>query len=554
MPQLETHRWARETESALNEARSAIAESRSDDVRRLVEELPSTIGSEDAPVSLAFAGQYSAGKSTILKALTGRNDIATGAGITTVQTHRYDWDGVAVVDTPGIHTSIRPDHDATAYAAIGNSDLLVFVITNELFDSHLAEHYRKLTIDRDKGHETILVVNKMGRHARGNTPESQGVIAEDLRAPLHPFTPEQLRITFTDAESALEAQSETDPEFRAMLTEQGNLPSLIANLNDLVREKGLNARHTTALYAIDQVLQTAIQLEPTEDTDADNLILIYNRNIRAITDAKRDLETAIRTTLQDADDKIRAVGSDLSEHFYPDSKEDKLERAVDEAERQVGEIVKQLGREIERRAEETLPTLGNRLNGIESSDLYKETLRNINSRRQSRDWSGAFRVAAEGVERLAGLAGKFSAGDAHRTILNIGHRIGYRFRPWQAVKMAGFVGRASRFLPLLGVAIEIGVVVLSDHQEERNRRELAKIRQDIRVKFADIGAEVREAFTDESQQVIKEMLDDPLERAIHERDELNRQRQVQNAHLERLNAASVTVSALIRRIHEESDG
>ena len=86
---------------------------------------------------------------------------------------------------------------------------------------------------------------------------------------------------------------------------------------------------------------------------------------------------------------------------------------------------RQLGREIERRAEEILPTLGNRLNDIESSDLYKETLRNINSKRQSRDWSGAFRVAAEGVERLAGLAGKFSAGDAHRAILNIGHLFGY---------------------------------------------------------------------------------------------------------------------------------
>lgn len=34
-------------------------------------------------IKLVFAGQYSAGKSSILKMLTGRNDIAIGAGITT---------------------------------------------------------------------------------------------------------------------------------------------------------------------------------------------------------------------------------------------------------------------------------------------------------------------------------------------------------------------------------------------------------------------------------------------------------------------------------------
>ena len=36
-------------------------------------------------IRLVFAGQYSAGKSSILKMLTGKTDIAIGAGITTQQ-------------------------------------------------------------------------------------------------------------------------------------------------------------------------------------------------------------------------------------------------------------------------------------------------------------------------------------------------------------------------------------------------------------------------------------------------------------------------------------
>ena len=101
-------------------------------------------------IRLVFAGQYSAGKSSILKMLTGREDIAIDAGITTQETHSYNWDGIEIVDTPGIHTQLRPDHDQISYEAIASADMLVFVITNELFDSYIADHFRKLAIDKDK--------------------------------------------------------------------------------------------------------------------------------------------------------------------------------------------------------------------------------------------------------------------------------------------------------------------------------------------------------------------------------------------------------------------
>lgn len=72
--------------------------------------------------------------------------------------------------------------------------MLVFVVTNELFDSYLAEHFRKLAIDKDKAGEMILVVNKMDRASDGNTEIQQNVIREDLRKVLTPYTPEQLNL------------------------------------------------------------------------------------------------------------------------------------------------------------------------------------------------------------------------------------------------------------------------------------------------------------------------------------------------------------------------
>ena len=172
--------------------------------------LPNSIYVDDKPIELVFAGQYSAGKSSILKMLTGRKDIAVGEGITTQQTHTYNWNGVNLIDTPGIHTTLRPDHDEISYAAIANADMLVFVITNELFDAHLAQHFRKLAIERDKAAEMVLVVNKIERG--GNTRERQDTIRDDLRKVTTPYTPEDMRMSFVSAESYIDSCTEEDEE------------------------------------------------------------------------------------------------------------------------------------------------------------------------------------------------------------------------------------------------------------------------------------------------------------------------------------------------------
>ena len=45
----------------------------------------------NAKISIAFVGQYSAGKSTILKALTGNADIVTDSDISTSEVMCYPW-------------------------------------------------------------------------------------------------------------------------------------------------------------------------------------------------------------------------------------------------------------------------------------------------------------------------------------------------------------------------------------------------------------------------------------------------------------------------------
>jgi ribosome biogenesis GTPase A len=62
---------------------------------------------ENGILTVAFIGQYNAGKSTTISALTGRRDIRIDSDIATDKTANYDWNGIKLIDTPGLFTD-RP--------------------------------------------------------------------------------------------------------------------------------------------------------------------------------------------------------------------------------------------------------------------------------------------------------------------------------------------------------------------------------------------------------------------------------------------------------------
>ena len=260
--------------------------------------LDSVSGKSDR-VKIVFAGQYSAGKSSIIKMLTGDETVATGAEITTQETKAYEWNGLEIVDTPGVHTTLRPDHDEISYKAIAAADILVFVITNELFDSYMAEHFRRLAIDKDKAGEMILVVNKMERAAGGNTKAQQKVIKEALREVLAPYTPEQLHISFIDAQSYLDSleEREEDPEIADELFSRSGYAAFIETLDQFVEEKSITSKLTTDLYVLDNELDKAISaLTPgSEDADIDAL----EENLKQQRHILIDTRTRLQREVQD---------------------------------------------------------------------------------------------------------------------------------------------------------------------------------------------------------------------------------------------------------------
>jgi GTP-binding protein EngB required for normal cell division len=373
--------WIDQGNQILRRARNTLSSAPSQKMQQLAERIPATILPSDDPVMLVFAGQYSAGKSTIIKALTGREDIAIGAGITTEKADTYDWEGLQVVDTPGVHTELRPDHDEITYRAIADADLLVFVVTNELFDSHLARHFRKLAIEQDKAHEMMLVVNKMRRCAKGNSPEVQDVIREDLQRVLAPFTPDDLRTSFIDAETACESKAETDPAVAKLLWRKSGMEEFTQTLNGFARDKGLAGRYTTTLYNLEQILQEALAGESTGDKDVNALEELLLQRRRALSETKVCIERAVNDEIQPVVSKVRQEGRKIADmiNVSADPKEanrelEEVNRELEAAQERVQRYTEQLGQSVQQIISTHMTDLDQRVEFIANSELAKELL------------------------------------------------------------------------------------------------------------------------------------------------------------------------------------
>ena len=489
---------------------------------------------EEDKVKLVFAGQYSAGKSTIIKMLTGRSDINVGAGITTQETHCYEWNGMLVIDTPGIGTEIRTDHDEISYKAINSADMLVFVVTNELFDSHLAEHFRKLAIEKDKAGEMILVVNKMERTSEGNTAVQQDVIREDLRNVLKPYSPEQLKLCFLDAESYLEATDEDDPEVKDELTERSGYSNFIDTLNRFVSEKSLSSKLTTELYMLDEQLENAIKaLKPQSiDVDIDALEENYLQQRDVLIDARIGLQQEVKDIFTDAGSRIRELGLDSANLLSEGCKQNEVEFELEKYVRQADDTMDKAQQDATQVIEARLTEMGKKLNSIENSEITRELKTRLTGKFDGlpEKVKKALGSAIPGLQKLgevvtgnaykAGVAGglslsSFSGSNIHNIVLKAGHAIGYKFKPWQAIKITKGVAVAGRVLGIVGVGLSVFMQIKEDADADRISADLKKNRQVIRSQFNTAANE----FEDFGRRYIEDNVVNSLAPSISDLDE-----------------------------------
>lgn len=514
----------KKSEEFLNQVEQTLKE-----VNYETNNLPKNICDDNKPISLVFAGQYSAGKSTILKALTGIQSIETGEKITTQKSHEYDWHGLKVVDTPGIHTTLHPEHDEISYKAIVNADMLVYVVTQELFDSFNGDHFRKLLLDQDKAAEMILVVNKMA--VVGNTIEMREIKLDGLRLVTSPYDPEQLHTCFVDAESYLESMDEKDDDIVEELRNRSNYDELVKTIDSFVRENALYSKLTTSLYKIDDVLQEAIfKFSPSsgdEDVDALEERLFQERRITSSTEWR--IKQQAKTIYQNIAGEIRDKGRVMADKLYDYSREDEANSEIEKSEQQVEELTDSCVNQIIDLIEKIINDEQVQLDEFYNSEFSKNLEFRLKDKLKKKNpiVEKIFKsdVLVQGGQKIvAGSIGKeataltglksFAQSDIHETVLNIGHFFGHSFKPWEAVKWTKGINYAGKALGVLGVVFSIGLQAKEDNDEVARQQQMRQNREKLRAGYNDVADEVSFHF----EKVVREFLDKNYKKRINDLD------------------------------------
>ncbi|MEG4287529.1 GTPase [Microcoleus sp. C2C3] len=467
---------------------------------------------EQGILGVAFVGQYSAGKSTIISGITGRRDIRIDADIATDKTTNYDWNGIKLIDTPGLFTD-RQDHDEITYEAINKSDLLVFCLTYMLFDSLTAENFKKLAYEKGYRWKMMLVINKMSDEA-GEEEEKIVNYRQSLADALKPYSLDEFPICFIDAKDYCEGIDGKDD----FLTEISRFPTFIEALNQFVERRGSLARFDTpvriALSCVDEA-----QLSFTRNSNEDSAFFeVLTRLSRTVRKERDRLRTKVKNIALEMSSGVAsegntlaaAVGSDpnferlnkqteLNVQKHYEKAETKLQEAVNVAVEDIrqeveevleGNLVKSFVACLDKNQNISAQNLGAGMD-VERLKSQVGLLKNIGETAGVKLTTLASRgfaktAAQQGFLRSIDVAGS----GLHQSVVAVGKFVGFKFKPWQAVGMAKNIGNAAKFLGPAVALVSVGVDILQMRQEHERERQMSDVRRDITSQFQSIAKDL----------------------------------------------------------------
>ncbi len=477
---------------------------------------------EQGVLGVAFVGQYSSGKSTIISALTGRRDIYIDADIATDKTTSYDWNGIKLIDTPGLFTE-RQDHDEITYDAINKSDLLVFCLTYMLFDSLTAENFKKLAYEKGYRWKMMLVINKMSDEA-GEEDQKIANYSKSLAEALKPYSLDEFPICFIDAKDYCEGVDEDDD----FLREISRFPTFIDALNAFVkRRRSLTKFDTPTRIALSYVDDA--QLSLIRDNNQDSAFFeLLNRLSRTVRQERDRLRTKVRGISLKLSAAVANEGTILASAIGVNKN---IEALAKQAESNVQKYCEKAGIEIEETVKASVDSLQEDIKEVLQSDLaqafvarlevnQKVSAQNVDSgvdvdrlRKQVKLLKDIGERAGIELVNLATKAGantngqaflraaNVAGGNLHRGVYAVGKFLGVNFRPWQAVNIAKGIANVAKILsPILSLAL-LAVDIYTVAQEEEIDRKLANARREITSQFIAIGKDIESQIETQLQEV-----------------------------------------------------
>ena len=477
---------------------------------------------EQGYLTVAFIGEYSAGKSTIIAALTGLKDIKISADIATDVTTEYDWNGIKIIDTPGLYTDHK-EHDQITLAAINRADLIVFCMTHSLLDSITAENFKDLAFKYNYKNKMMLVLNKLSSEA-GNDDQKIDSYKVSLKKALEPEQLDFFPMAFIDALDYLNGQKGKDEE----LIKISRFEMFINTLNQFTADKKIYGKIDTPIRILNASLDEAVQAIIRDET-TDNTKLELLRQLSKITQKERfHLESAVAGIILDLNSKIINMSGDLTSILGSD---ENFENKCKNVEHEIKKLSEDASEQVQDVVNKSMLNLKEEYKTIFNGDLFKQYICDVDSQihvkhdgfsedNTIKDFRSKFSNFQNITETISKTIGNINI---HDVVYNVGKFFGAKFKPWQAVNLAKNIGNVMKCAgPVLSI-IFILIDAKDVQKDNENAKALSQARKDISAMFLGIANDMEKAFKKQLEEVFQnhfKPLEDEIAKArnIEEQD------------------------------------
>lgn len=477
-------------------------------------------------LTIAFIGQYNAGKSTIISALTGNKDIAIAPGIVTDKTTDYIWNNVVLTDTPGICTD-RKDHDDITYKKIKESDLLIYCLTNNLFDDIILNNFNKIAFSELQKNKIMIVINKMAGEKGGFDNISNYRIS--LNESLEPNNFDDFLSCFIEAEEYIEGIEEDDDD----LIEMSHFNDFISTLNNFIESKGILAKVSTPIYKTISFIDNSILTLSSKDNK--EFLILINRIEKEVELKKQTASNRISTAIRDLTSSIINCSNIIINKIGASEEEFKvIEKELDS---KIEGLIADTQNKIQSILKETYEDLSNNVDKQFSSDIGMYVIDSIEQNKIDIDYKtivdfsaliSGFKLTGDGAKKIIPALQKFitksnaskflkikdltGGNEAVKLLKDVVHFFGGKFKPYQAIKI---VKNINNILVFLGPALflfDVGANVIQFIQDEKNAKKLEEIKQKCYNQFLDMANNVENAFREEAKECYQELFDKILDK------------------------------------------
>lgn len=491
-----------------------------EEANKLVQALTKISGEES--IKIVFIGPYTAGKSTIISALTGRKDIVIDSDIATDTASDYSWSGgVVLTDTPGLYTE-NPEHTQITINTIREADLLVYCITSDLFNQYTQKDFINWAFEIGYAGKMFLVINKMSKESGDYETLTQNY-AITLNRSLFPHTVAEFAHSFVDAKDYKVGVANNDYELVAI----SHFEDFITQLNLFIQQKGHLGK-----------LDTPIKILKSSIDDMSDRVIDDEQNrafCALLSRIERKVDQRRSQVVADAHNLIRRRLTPIVDKGYELSRLIGVEEITfteQDLQELVAECCEQLNTELCLLLENSVTDLNGDVeevmqsgtatyffNSVEGTVSGKKSLFESRDKKVTR---AQFDAVSGIVESITGQAVKMatkggtasakffikaseaSGSQLHNAVKIVGKAFKVKFKPWQAANIAKTIGNVAKFagpvLSVIGFIFDAKEVI-----DEADRTAKIHTQQlQYRQSFKDVFAELEHQYSVELNGLVNE--------------------------------------------------